>query len=129
MAFLEEWATESLEEMTSTHKASGTKVFVNGAWVGIHHDPDELVSTLRDLRRAVEISAEVSVVRDIQNKVRPSRNMFTRDHDFLVASIASSGTTPVLGRRSVLSTHLHCRGSAASYPEISHSTTKGQGRR
>jgi len=66
--FLEEWATENLEEIQPAAIPASTKVFVNGMWVGIHHDPDQLVQTLRELRRGVEISAEVSVVRDIQNR-------------------------------------------------------------
>mmetsp|Transcript_7174 Transcript_7174/g.15859 ORF Transcript_7174/g.15859 Transcript_7174/m.15859 type:complete len:1170 (-) Transcript_7174:18-3527(-) len=66
--FLEEWATENLEEIQPSAIPAATKVFVNGTWVGIHHDPDKLVRTLRELRRGVEISAEVSVVRDIQNR-------------------------------------------------------------
>ena len=68
LEFLEEWATENLEEVQPSAIPTATKVFVNGAWVGIHHDPDSLVQTLRDLRRSVEISAEVSVVRDIQTR-------------------------------------------------------------
>ena len=36
--------------------------------MGIHHDPDQLVQTLRQLRRGLEISAEVSLVRDIAAK-------------------------------------------------------------
>jgi len=66
--FLEEWATENLEEIQPAAIPAATKVFVNGMWVGIHHDPDRLVHTLRELRRGVEISAEVSVVRDIPNR-------------------------------------------------------------
>uniref|UniRef100_A0A7S0NSX2 DNA-directed RNA polymerase subunit beta n=1 Tax=Calcidiscus leptoporus TaxID=127549 RepID=A0A7S0NSX2_9EUKA len=66
LTFLEEWATENLEEIQPSAIPSATKVFVNGAWVGIHHQPDELVRTLRSLRRGVEMSAEVSIVRDIQ---------------------------------------------------------------
>mmetsp|Transcript_21357 Transcript_21357/g.45851 ORF Transcript_21357/g.45851 Transcript_21357/m.45851 type:complete len:1170 (-) Transcript_21357:261-3770(-) len=66
LTFLDEWATENLEEIQPSSIPSATKVFVNGAWVGIHHDPDELVRTLRSLRRGVEMSAEVSIVRDIQ---------------------------------------------------------------
>ena len=72
LEFLEEWATENLEEVQPSAIPQATKVFVNGSWVGIHHDPDSLVQTLRELRRSVEISAEVSVVRDIQNReLRP----------------------------------------------------------
>ena len=32
-----------------------TKIFVNGCWVGIHRDPDQLMSTLRKLRREMDI--------------------------------------------------------------------------
>jgi len=66
--FLDEWATENLEEIQPNAIPSATKVFVNGCWVGIHHDPDRLVRTLRELRRGAEISAEVSVVRDIAHR-------------------------------------------------------------
>ena len=34
---------------------SATKIFVNGCWVGIHRDPDQLMSTLRKLRRQMDI--------------------------------------------------------------------------
>ena len=33
--------------------AQSTKVFVNGVWLGIHRNPQELVSTLRRMRRQV----------------------------------------------------------------------------
>jgi RNA polymerase Rpb2, domain 4. len=42
---------ENLEEIDASAIPTSTKVFVNGCWVGIHHDPDALVHTLRDLRR------------------------------------------------------------------------------
>ncbi len=42
------------------------QVFVNGVWVGIHRDPHMLVRTLRQLRRQVDVSSEVSVVHDMQ---------------------------------------------------------------
>ena len=34
---------------------SATKIFVNGCWVGIHREPDHLMSTLRRLRRQMDI--------------------------------------------------------------------------
>ena len=34
---------------------SATKIFVNGCWVGIHRDPEQLMSTLRKLRREMDI--------------------------------------------------------------------------
>jgi DNA-directed RNA polymerase II subunit RPB2 len=48
LEFLEEWATENLEEISPATIAekSCTKVFVNGNWIGIHRDPNQLVRTL-----------------------------------------------------------------------------------
>jgi DNA-directed RNA polymerase II subunit RPB2 len=66
--FLEEWSMESLDELHGANLKDATKIFVNGVWVGIHRDPEELVKTLRSLRRAVDITAEVSIVRDIREK-------------------------------------------------------------
>eukprot|EP00304_Pavlova_gyrans_P005167 CAMPEP_0206047032 /NCGR_PEP_ID=MMETSP1466-20131121/20160_1 /ASSEMBLY_ACC=CAM_ASM_001126 /TAXON_ID=44452 /ORGANISM="Pavlova gyrans, Strain CCMP608" /LENGTH=1167 /DNA_ID=CAMNT_0053422037 /DNA_START=38 /DNA_END=3541 /DNA_ORIENTATION=+ len=68
LEFLDEWGVENLEEIAPTTIPETTKVFCNGAWVGIHRDPDQLVSTLRELRRSVTIDAETSVVRDIADR-------------------------------------------------------------
>ena len=66
--FLDEWTLESLEEVNPASIPGATKVFMNGIWLGVHRDPDELVKHLRDLRRNVDISPEVSVVRDVRDK-------------------------------------------------------------
>ncbi|CAI5967919.1 unnamed protein product, partial [Closterium sp. NIES-64] len=66
LEFLEEWLTENLEEISPALIPQATKVFVNGCWVGVHRDPDELVRTLRQLRRQLDVNSEVSVVRDIR---------------------------------------------------------------
>jgi DNA-directed RNA polymerase II subunit RPB2 len=68
MEFLDEWTMETLEETTPSNIPDATKIFVNGAWVGIHRDPDSLVRTLRRLRRCADVSPEVSVVRDVRDK-------------------------------------------------------------
>jgi DNA-directed RNA polymerase II subunit RPB2 len=65
---LEEWTMENLEDISAEVIPSSTKVFVNGCWVGIHRDPEYLVTTLRDLRRQVKIPPEVSVVWDMRDK-------------------------------------------------------------
>ncbi|KAH9407293.1 DNA-directed RNA polymerase II subunit RPB2 [Tyrophagus putrescentiae] len=45
------------------------KIFVNGCWVGIHREPDLLMTTLRKLRRQMDIIvSEVSMVRDIRDR-------------------------------------------------------------
>ncbi|KAH7546013.1 hypothetical protein FEM48_Zijuj01G0155800 [Ziziphus jujuba var. spinosa] len=77
LEFLEEWGTESLEEISPAVIPQSTKIFVNGCWVGIHRDADMLVKALWRLRRRahnyanastlaqVDVNAEVGVVRDI----------------------------------------------------------------
>lgn len=66
--FLEEWGMESLEDYNPSATPNTTKIFVNGVWLGVHRNPAHLVQTLRSLRRRLDISAEVSVVRDIREK-------------------------------------------------------------
>jgi DNA-directed RNA polymerase II subunit RPB2 len=68
MEFLDEWTMESLEEINPSSIPGATKVFLNGAWLGIHRFPDDLVRNLRSLRRSVDVSPEVSVVRDVRDK-------------------------------------------------------------
>lgn len=65
--FLEEWGMENFEEFSSDLSRS-TKVFVNGVWQGVHRDPAQLVHTIKRLRRCGDISAEVSVVRDVRER-------------------------------------------------------------
>uniref|UniRef100_A0A061S805 DNA-directed RNA polymerase subunit beta n=1 Tax=Tetraselmis sp. GSL018 TaxID=582737 RepID=A0A061S805_9CHLO len=62
--FLEEWATEMLEEISPSVIANSTKVFVNGVWLGINKDAPKLARTLRQLRRQGDIEKDVSVVFD-----------------------------------------------------------------
>ena len=60
---------ENLEEIAPSSIADATKIFVNGCWVGIHRDPEQLMSTLRKLRRQMDvINAEVSMIRDIRDR-------------------------------------------------------------
>lgn len=73
MEFLEEFSTENLTDILPSVIAEPTtcKIFVNGNWVGIHRDPKQLVHTFRQLRRMIDIDAEVSIVRDIpESEVR-----------------------------------------------------------
>lgn len=82
LEFLEEWGTENFEvhilhsfptlytfflllfspslmfslnfqEISPAVIPQATKIFVNGCWVGVHRNPDMLVTTLRRLRRRV----------------------------------------------------------------------------
>jgi DNA-directed RNA polymerase II subunit RPB2 len=43
-------------------------VFVNGNWFGTHPNPDDLLRSIKHLRRRYDIPKEVSIVRDIPNK-------------------------------------------------------------
>ena len=63
LEYLEEWSMEPLEEVQPDMIPHATKIFVNGMWVGVHRNPGELVSTLRQLRRQADVAA-VSIVRD-----------------------------------------------------------------
>jgi DNA-directed RNA polymerase II subunit RPB2 len=66
--FLGEFDLASLEEVTADVIPQATKVFVNGKWVGLHLHPEDLVSTIRQLRRSVSIPVEVGVVYDTRDR-------------------------------------------------------------
>ncbi len=70
LEFLDEWGMENLNEIHYNDLAQPKtiKIFVNGNWVGIHRDPENLVHTLRTMRRQGDIGSEVSIVRDIKEK-------------------------------------------------------------
>lgn len=70
LEFLEEWTTETLEEVSPAVIPHSTKVFVNGVWVGVHRNPTELVATLRLLRRQSDIESEIGIIHDIRLQVR-----------------------------------------------------------
>lgn len=59
MEFLEEFSTENLEEISASVITQATKIFLNGVWLGVHRNPQELVRTLRQMRRQVDINTEV----------------------------------------------------------------------
>ncbi|KAJ2766469.1 DNA-dependent RNA polymerase II, partial [Coemansia nantahalensis] len=66
--FLNEWSLESLAEVEARSVAGATKVFLNGDWVGIHRNPDELVECMLDARRKADITFETSIVRDVRER-------------------------------------------------------------
>lgn len=50
-------------EVAPSAIADATKIFVNGAWVGIHREPEQLMATLKKLRREMDIIvSEVNLV-------------------------------------------------------------------
>ncbi|KNC56374.1 DNA-directed RNA polymerase [Thecamonas trahens ATCC 50062] len=62
LGFLQDWSLQDLEEVGAVDIQTATKVFVNGRWVGIHHNALELLTMLRNLRRRGDISVEASFV-------------------------------------------------------------------
>lgn len=69
LEFLEEWSMENLEEVSPSNISDATKIFVNGCWVGVHRDPEQLMSTLKKLRRQMDVVvSEVSMYRDIRDR-------------------------------------------------------------
>ena len=69
LEFLEEWSMDNIEEIAPSAIAEATKIFVNGCWVGIHREPELLISTLKKLRRQMDVVvSEVSMVRDIRDR-------------------------------------------------------------
>ncbi|KAH9385462.1 DNA-directed RNA polymerase II subunit RPB2 [Nematocida major] len=65
---LEECGLEGLEEVSPSAIAGATKVLVNGSWVGVHRSPNDLMSTLKYLRRSGELSSEIGIVRDLRER-------------------------------------------------------------
>ncbi|KAJ3401560.1 DNA-dependent RNA polymerase II [Chytriomyces hyalinus] len=62
---LEELSMETLEEVGPSVLKDATKVFLNGMWLGVHREPENLVENLRSTRRNCEVSPEVSIVHDV----------------------------------------------------------------
>ena len=70
VSILEDFGVEKLKEWNQTMIRAGkdVKVFVNGNWVGTHNNPDDLLRSIKELRRTYQIPKEISIVRDIMNK-------------------------------------------------------------
>jgi DNA-directed RNA polymerase II subunit RPB2 len=68
METLDEQGMENLSELHPHNIPGKAKIFVNGSWVGIHNDPEQLVSILKKKRRKVVLSKEVSIINDYANK-------------------------------------------------------------
>jgi DNA-directed RNA polymerase II subunit RPB2 len=73
MEFLSEAGLQTLDEITANMVGNTTKVFVNGAWVGVSQDAAFLAKWLRDKKRSGDIKPEVAIVRDVaEREVRVS---------------------------------------------------------
>lgn len=65
---LDEQGMENLSELHPHNIPGKAKIFVNGAWLGIHNDPEALVSILKKKRRKCVLSKEISIINDYPNK-------------------------------------------------------------
>ena len=58
LEFLDEWGTENLDmvDIREIANPKTTKVFVNGNWVGVHRDPEDLIGELHTQKCGFENS-------------------------------------------------------------------------
>lgn len=68
METLDEQGMENLSELHPHNIPGKAKIFVNGSWVGIHNDAEQLASILKKKRRKCVLSKEVSIINDYANK-------------------------------------------------------------
>ncbi|MDA4133791.1 MAG: hypothetical protein OK454_11820, partial [Thaumarchaeota archaeon] len=68
--FVETSGTEDLDDISPSAVKDATRVFINGRWVGIHSNPDELFRNLQKLRRndVSDDYTEASIVRDVNER-------------------------------------------------------------
>ncbi len=88
---LESLGTENLSEVHPTNIPGKTKIFVNGSWIGITNEPENIMKSLINKRRKDALSKEISIVNDYVNKEikiytdsgRSERPLFTVENNQL----------------------------------------------
>ena len=68
IAYLRKVGLRLLEEGDSLFLASQTKVFVNGAWIGVIANPEELVTQMKTMRRVGLLPPLISIRWDMENR-------------------------------------------------------------
>ena len=65
-----EWGVEPLEDISLSDVGAGKycKVFLNGQWVGVHGEQNDLFQALLASKRRLDFESEVSIVTDLNNK-------------------------------------------------------------
>ena len=89
LEFMNNLGMEIIEEYEPRRAPNATKVFLNGTWVGVTHDPGKLVKSVLNQRRRGPLSAEISLIRDIREREfkiftdsgRVMRPLFVIDND------------------------------------------------
>ena len=59
------------QKLTEVHPSDirgKSKIFINGSWIGITNEPDEIMTSLLNQRRRGHISKEISIVNNFVNK-------------------------------------------------------------
>ena len=59
---------QKLTEVIPSDIRGRTKIFINGSWIGITNDPDEIMKGLLNQRRRAIISKEISIVNNFVNQ-------------------------------------------------------------
>ena len=68
LEFLEYNGMQNLDDVAFSSLSKATKIFVNGCWVGIHENMDQIFLALKNLRRNMNtIIFEVSITRDFSH--------------------------------------------------------------
>lgn len=67
-SILDDVGVRTIEEATPAHIKGATKIFINGAWYGIHNNAHEATKRLLDLRRALQVKSDVSIVHNIADQ-------------------------------------------------------------
>ncbi len=65
---LETHGLQNLSELHSSQIAGKVKVFLNGSWLGIHNEPEKLITILKDKRRSHFLEKEVSIIYNYSGK-------------------------------------------------------------
>jgi DNA-directed RNA polymerase II subunit RPB2 len=97
--WLEQNGTETFVDLTATSLArpNAVKIFVNGKWIGVHHNPTPMIKQLRITRRrrvgsSNPVDGDISIVHDIRDRElriwtdcgRPLRPVFVVENNRIV---------------------------------------------
>lgn len=66
--FMRSRGLEHLEEYDPIMNPKATKVFLNGTWVGVHRNGNQLNTALRAIRRKGIVNFEVTIIRDVRER-------------------------------------------------------------
>lgn len=119
---------------------SATKIFVNGCWVGIHKDPEQLMNTLRKLRRQMdiivsEVGTSIEHISFVTLNIRDGSDSPGNWALLLLVTVSGvddqrhqrAGDQNLHRCRTNLSTAPHRRETEAAAQETTHRSAEGEG--